>query len=236
MNMFRSPSRMLCLSCFLLAAPLSWVFAREGDEVSSRMLVAWEKFSERQELFQSYGARAEVALTMLKMEQERSQLEAAVRSLRIQIDGMPGRRNNLQQAVYEQWLYARQELTNTDQALAELRLRMQQLNEEALLQAQANGKRVKPFDRAGLLNEFNRVDREGHAAFVALQKAVDAQSRKNGQTRADVIESVMEKLSSGDAAARLGPPQPFLTEFKRFLGGSSRPKPLKGGGKNKTRR
>jgi hypothetical protein len=236
MRTFRSSSRMLWLCYLLLVAPSGWALAREGDEVSSRMLVAWERFSERQELLQNYGARAEVAQMMLQLEHQRTQQVAAERSLKIQIDGFPRRRNNLQEEVYQQWLYARQQLTNTDQTLEELRLRMQQLNEEALLQAQANGKRVKPFDRAGLLNEFNRVDREGHVAYVALQKAVDAESRKSGQTLADVIQTAMESLATGDAAARLGPAQPFLADFKRFMGGSNRPNPIKGSRKRKPRR
>jgi hypothetical protein len=60
-----------------------------------------------------------------------------VRLLHIQVDNMPGRneRTNLQEEAYQEWLLRRRQLTETDRILADMRLRLKQLDEMNLRQA-----------------------------------------------------------------------------------------------------
>ncbi len=133
------------------------------------MRIAWEKFSELEETRIKYGERAEVAIEMLQAEQQRVEVDAAVRTLRVEIDGFPARRTNLQQEVYDAWLFQCQRLTEFDHYLAQLRLRLQQLNETAMRRAELDGKRVGPLDRMGLLNELQKAYRERTTAFDSLR-------------------------------------------------------------------
>ena len=150
---------LVCLVC-PLALAAGRLIADDGDPLATTVRTAWRRFSDLQTTKTDYGERAEVALTMIQAERERADVDAAVRDLKIQIDGFPPRRTNLQQEVYDQWLACRQRLSELDLFLAQLKSRWQELNEIAIRQAEVNGKRVRPLDRVGLLHKLQELDRE----------------------------------------------------------------------------
>jgi hypothetical protein len=216
MNVFprSAPAYFLCY----LATALDPSVALADDELNSKVRMAWEKFSELEETKVNYGERAEVALTMLQTERERTEVEATVRTLRIQIDSFPTRRNNLQQEVFDEWLLCRQRLTGLDQYLAQLRSRWQELNEITIRHAEGSGKRVKPLDRAGLLNELQRLYRECVTAFDSLRTVLADVPSAQGLTAAQAFDNALNDLGGAGGRAHLVAPKRFRDAFRDFYG------------------
>jgi hypothetical protein len=145
------------LGCLVVSASSSFAFAEKKDEVKPELQAAWEKYSELQEVLTTYGARAEIPLATHQIERYRADLLATIQTLQAQVDGFPPHRphwNGFQEGTYQGLLRYRQELAGTERALAESRLQMDRINQQALSEAERSGKRVKPLDLPGLLTDL----------------------------------------------------------------------------------
>ncbi len=220
MSQFRSSTRAFLLGCLLLAATSGIALA---DEVSSKLRTAWEKFSELQEVSISHGARGEIALKQMQAERHRADLLQTIRTMQVEVVSwrFPRHRwNNLQEDFFQELQGYRQQLTDTDRYLGELRLQWQQENEAAIRQAEAQGKRVKPLDRPGLLAKLQGQERETFGAFAEARKAIADAGTRHGQTRTQVYRQAMTELGrSGQAPAQLVPQEQFRAAFEKFCGG-----------------
>jgi hypothetical protein len=213
-----------------LAIALAPTFAFADDELNAKVRTAWEKFSELEETKLNYGERAEVALAMLEMERERLEVDAMARDYKIQIDSFPPRRTNLQQDVFDQWLLCRQRLSELDRNLALLKSRLQELNEIAIRNAQASGKRVQPLDRVGLLHELQRRYQECISAFDALRTALAEVASAQSRTPVQVFQGAINELEgAGDPAAHLVSSKQFQDAFRMFYGRQHSKKSKKSG-------
>jgi len=232
---------------WLLAFFLCWTVlavapraARAGDEdkLTSTLRTAWEKLTELTEVGRKYGERGNLALTILDLEHYRANVEATVRNLQIQVDGFPGRRNNLQEAVRQEWLGWRSELTETDRNLYECRLQMQELNERALREAEQRGEPVKNLNRIDLLKEFQRLDRESYQAFVSLRDVLSKSAEEQGLAPGMVLKKAINQVSqSANSPKPLLPPKQFYAQVeelfgKRFLVDKKSKKSARGSRKN----
>jgi len=193
--------------------------AGDQDELTTKLRTAWEKFTELTEVGRKYGERGNLALTILDLEHYRANVEATVRNLQIQVDGFPGRRNNLQQAVYQELLGWRSELTATDRNLHECRLQMQELNERAFREAEQRGEPVKNLNRMDLLKEFQRLDRECYQAFVTLRDVLSKSAEEQHLAPGIVLKKAMNQvLQSGDPPKPLLPAKQFYAQVQQLFG------------------
>jgi hypothetical protein len=233
------------MGCALLVLATGPVAAGDED-LPSKLRTACEKFTERQQLAASYGARGEIALKQLEMERYRADLLETIRNMQIEVDSwrLPlNRLNSIQAGFYQELQQYRRQLTEVDRALEELRLRWKDLNELAIRQAEAEGKRVKPLDRGGLLRELQRVDRETLSAFATAKEAlIEATSSRSG-SRGDILRSAMAQ--AGQASTPVASPSAqddFLRAFteycggKRFFGKGGTGRPARGNSVRKARR
>jgi hypothetical protein len=235
----RIASPVSLLGCALLVTAAGAQTASQED-LTSKLRTAWEKFTERQQVAASYGARGEIALKQLEMERRQADLRETIRNMQIEIDGWrlpPNRWNSIQRAFGDEQREYRRQLTEVDRVLDELRLQWRQENELAIRQAEQRGERVKPLDRAGLLRELQRIERETLDAFAAAREALieatpapstnrpkrapRSRAPKAGRTsRNEVLRSAMAELGrSSSTVARLSPPDDFLRAFREFCGG-----------------
>jgi hypothetical protein len=124
-----------------------------------------------------------------------------------------------------------------DNELARLRLQWQELNEVAIQEAQAAGKRVKPLDRPGLLNELQRLDRECQKAFESLKNELPEAARAQGVTETAAFNSAIDEVGgSTDQKVRLVPAKQFSDEFKTYYKQQSSEQPKKSGRTNRKKR
>jgi hypothetical protein len=225
-------SKMWFVGVIISAAAPSAALA--SDELTAKVRTAWEKFSEFELTKANYGERANIALTMLEVERQRIQFDALAKELKVQIDSFPHRRTNLQEEVYQQWLFYCQERGVRDNNLAQLRLQWQELNEIAISEAQAAGKRVKPLDRPGLLNELQRLERERLAAFDAVKKVLpDAASAQGVTESAAFADALNEVGAATDTTIRLVPARQFSAAFKTYYNQQSSQQPRSAGRKGR---
>jgi hypothetical protein len=193
--------------------------AGDEDELTSKLRTAWEKFTELTEVGRKYGERGNLALTILDLEHYRANVEAAVRNLQIQVDGFPGRRNNLQQEVYQELLGWRSELTATDRNLYECRLQMRELDERAFREAEQRGEPVKNLNRRDLLQEFQRLDRESYQAFVSLRDVLSKSAEEQRLAPGMVLKKAINQvLQSGDKPKPLLPSKQFYAQVEQLFG------------------
>jgi hypothetical protein len=238
-----SPGYVLGCAVLVLATSAKAV----GDEdLPSKLRTACEKFTERQQLAASYGARGEIALKQLEMERYRADLVETIRNMQIEVDSwrLPlNRLNSIQAGFYQELQQHRRQLTEVDRALEELRLRWKDLNELAIRQAEAEGKRVKPLDRDGLLRELQRVDRETYSAFATAKQSLIEAASSGSAGRTDVLRSAMAEAGQASSSiASPGAQDDFLRAFteycggKRFFGKGGMGRPARGSSVRKSRR
>jgi len=224
MSPFSFTSRVFFLACLLVTATSSFVFAEGKDEVKSKLQTAWEKFSEMQEVLSTYGARAEVALATHQKERYRADVLATIQTLQAQVDGFPPNRyhwSSFQEEAYQGLLAYRQELAGTERALAESRLQMEQLNQQALSDAARSGKRVKPLDLPSLLTDLQRLDRERLDAFSAAKKAITDAAIARKLPHTQIYRNAMNELvCSIQPPSRLCQQTQFCVSFEQFCGGN----------------
>jgi hypothetical protein len=214
------------LSGFLLASIGSLALvapARSGTDPESvyrKLRTAREKYSEMRDLYAVYIAKTEVATEILSLEHARPELDAYVRQLRIQIDGFPARRTSPQEAVYQEWLNARRQLTELDRQLGLLRARIKEIDEQALGLTARNTKRIIPGNRRDIQVVYPAVRRECLDAFRELKEAAEEYGKQEGLSLDQVIRQAMPSLGpAGEMEDHYGPTQEFLATFRQYCGG-----------------
>ena len=222
MRPFR-PTPRLGLTLLLLGSLAGPSPAADTEEIRSRLRTAREKFAEMQDLKVVYFAKKELADEVSQRVNYRREVEATVRMLKIEIDGYPARRTNLQQAVYNNWLGARAELTEVDRQIGLLRSRMREIDEELLSLAAATGKRPGPGNRRDILVVYPEAERRCREAFEALKVAVSGTTGAPEEANRLLREANAELNRSGEGDARIGPSAPFFAAFADY----TRPAPVK---------
>ena len=218
MSMFRRTIAVSFLISLAVVALPSVTLA--SDDLTTKVRTAWEKFSELQEARVKYGERAEIALKMFEMETQRAELDTTVRFLKIQVDSFPARKTSLQQEVVDEFNFRRQQLTGLDFDLTQHKLRLQELNEIAIRQAELSGKSVKPLDRVGLLKLLQKDYQESVTAFESLRSAVVEVAEEQHVSKAQVLRNAMESLSGeNERAGDLVPLMQFRAAFLEFYPG-----------------
>ena len=198
-----------------LAALSPVLVLADDDDVVAKVSKARETFNHMQRLVGVYNAKLEVAVALQTCEQYRREVEATVRRLRIAVDGMPMRRNSVQQMVYDDWLAGRNELTETDRQIAGLRSRLVDIDESVLAMSAVDGQRLLPSNRRDILIIFPEAQRACRQAFDELRTA--AVASQNGRTLDQIIREANNTLNrSGEGDARFGPPAAFFAEWKKF--------------------
>jgi hypothetical protein len=219
--MFELNSRLLTCVLWLAGSIIlaEAACARDDDELTSKVRKAWEKFTELTNVGLEYGERGNIAIEILNLEHYRANVKTTIRNLQILVDSFPRRRNNLQEDVYRELLGWRSELTATDHRLSELRLRLQDKNEEAFRQAERSGKRVKILNRMDLLTEFQRLDRESFEALVELKNALTSSAEEQRLAPGSLLKKLMNELwESGNQATPLLPRKEFYAQVQRQVG------------------
>ncbi len=212
--------RVLLGSAWLLAIATSWASAADLEAVTERLRTARERHSEMRDMYVVYVAKTEVVTAIQTLEQERSNVEAGVRQFKIQIDSFPARRNNLQQAVYDEWLMARSRLTELDHQLNGLRSQMKAIDEQALALTVRNTKRPVPLNRRDIQVVYPNVQRECYEAFRMLREAADELAKEENLTRDKVIGQAMSQLGSPEEMeSHYGPTREFLADFRQYCRG-----------------
>ena len=195
--------------------------AGDEDELTARLRTEWQKLTELTEVGSRYGERGNIALTILELEHYRANVEATVRTLHAQVDGLPRRRTNLQEAVYQEWLGWRDELAQTDRNLAEMKLQMRELDERAVREAEQSGAPLKNLNRKDILQEFQRLDRESYQAFVALRDVLSQSAQEQRIAPAVVLKKAINQLSqSGEPLTQLLPAKQFYAQVEQRFGKS----------------
>jgi hypothetical protein len=224
MTASRMASRFFLLG-FALLVTATIARGAGNEEFTSRLRNAWEKFGDLQELAGSHGARGEIALQQMEMERRQADLRQTIRNVQVEVDSWRYPRHrwtNIQEAYFQELLEYRQQLIETDRTLDELRFQWQQQNELAIRQAEAQGKQVKPLDRAGLLRELQRLDRETFDAFREAKEALVEATKGRPANRAELLRSAVAEVGrSGLAAMRLSAKDNFLNAFRGFCGGKN---------------
>jgi hypothetical protein len=219
----------MSLGCFFLPAAFAALLADDEDKLAPRLRAAWEKYSELQEVRAAYMARSELTGTVHAIERERADLIANIREHQVVVDAMPrlrngaSGRNSIHEGYVQELLMLRNQLTEMDRTLEELRFHMRELDELALGGAEQNGGRVKPTDRRDLLPEAQRLQKECQSAFAALKDAADAIARGGSVSREQAVRQVMADQNRAGSASQLCSPPLFLAAFKQFCAGK---KPL----------
>jgi hypothetical protein len=224
MSISRIASRVFLLgSALLVTATITR--GAGNEEFTSRLRNAWEKFGDLQELAGSHGARGVIALQQMEMERRQADLRQTIRNVQVEVDSWRYPRHrwtNIQEAYFQELLEYRQQLIETDRTLDELRFQWQQQNELAIRQAEAKGKQVKPLDRARLLQELQRQDRETFDAFRAAKEALVDATKGRPAGRSETLRSAVAEVGrSPTAAARLSAKGDFLKAFGEFCGGKN---------------
>jgi hypothetical protein len=201
--------------------------ARGDDDddrrLARRLLDAGEKYLGLKEVEARYGRRAELAQAIFEKEQQRAELHTQVRSMNIEIGGWY---QNRRLWLSEQWSYFRlkqeheKQLNQLDSEIRQLKFEEKRMYEEALQEARASGKPIKPIAREALIGEIQRMEGEKDAAVGGLKREIEDTARKLRTTRRQVLDQAVAKLSS----IRLAPPPPevervFLPRFIKYAGG-----------------
>ena len=154
-----------------------------------------------------------------------------MRHLKITIDGFPGRRNSLQQQVYDEWLAARDRLTNIDQSMNNLRLRIRQIDEQVLMLTEKNLKRPFPTNRRDIQMTFKMVEEGCSRVFSEVKTQADEVATESGITRDRAVQNAMATLGSkAQIESEYGSTALFMQVFKQYCSGkqvfsASNPKP-----------
>ena len=188
------------LGCMLIATAVSVTHADGDGDLRGKLVTAWQKYSQFLDMSLAYTGKAAISLEIDQTAAYREDVLANIRLMQIEVDSYPRRRNNLQEAVYQQLLGLRQELTATDRRLAELRSYLKQMDEMALRQAELNGQPAKPTNRRDLLRESQRL--EQIAAFTSLKEIADATANEAGVSREQALSNAMDSMA---LSRRTGP-------------------------------
>jgi hypothetical protein len=223
MTSFTILRRFFVLACLLTIATATTAGASAAsDELEAKVREARERFSDRQNLLAVYHLKTEAVGALHELESARIDVEAYARRLKIVIDGYPARRNNLQQADYNEWLAARERLTSLDQAMNGLHLRMKEIDEQALKLTQNNLKRPLPTNRRDIQVVFPMVEQRCNQAFRELKELADDASKEQQVSRDRVVMSVMSALGSKrEVEAEYGSTVLFMETFRRYCSGKS---------------
>lgn len=225
MNRFPNLFRGLLAGALVCAASPGPVRGDQDDDerVARRLLDAAEKYLGLKDVEARYGRRAELALAIFEKEQLRAELHTQVRSMNIEIGGWY---QNRRLWLSEQWSYFRlkqereKQLTQLDSEISQLKFEERRMYEEALQEARASGRPIKPIAREALIGEIQRMENEKDAAVGGLKREIEETARTLRTTRRQVLDRVVDKLSS----VRLAPPPPevervFLPRFIKYAGG-----------------
>ena len=220
-----------------LTLGLAWsgtASAVDREEARDRLKVAREQYADMINLKQVYFAKQHLLTLINRGMAARGAADYTVRQLHAEVDGMPGpyRRNNIQQGVYQSWLYARNQLAAIDREVEEYRAQSREVDEAALARAQALGKRPASTSRFDILTVFPDVERQCNEAFDRLRSSV---SDAGGPQEVDrLLRELNGDLNrSGEGDNRYGPPGPFLADFRNFKRPSPAPAPTPGRGRNR---
>jgi K+/H+ antiporter YhaU regulatory subunit KhtT len=226
MRLCRPIIQRVSLVCFLLTATGGSSIADDGDKLASTVRTAWEKYSELQDVRAAYAGRSEITGMIHALERERADLVANIREHQTVLDGMPrlrngaSGRNSIQEGYYQELLMLRQQLTEMDRTLEELRFRLREMDEMDLRQGEMTGRRVKSNNRRDLLPEAQRLQKECQSAFTSLKEAADAVAGGSPQSREQVVRQAMAAQSAqGAGGYHLCSSKVFLTAFKQFCAG-----------------
>jgi len=195
---------------------------KKEDPTVSALKDAWQAFQERQETVSHYGQRAQIALVRQEKKRERDDLDAEIRTGRNEVDSWQIPRhhwNNLQREYFQQLKLMEQREVVLDRQIQELDHQIGGLNQEAIRQAEAAGKRVKPLDIPGLLHEVQRVDREAVERFRAAKQTLSKAAKERKMTPGQVLQQSLRELEQGGVAP--GPADrrdEFLKTLKEFCG------------------
>jgi hypothetical protein len=197
--------------------------AAPEDSLSTRLLAAWERFSELQDFASSYGSGGEIALKQMQAERQQADLRATVRAMQVEVDSWHqplNRSNRFQEQHYQELQLCRRQSVEVDRYLVELRLQWQQENEAAIRQAEAQGKQVKRLDRVGLLVELQKKQRDSQDAFAQAKAAIADAAGRPGKSRTQVYQQALAQVARPDQLpSRAVPQKQFRAAFEDFCGG-----------------
>jgi hypothetical protein len=227
--MSRSPSSIqrLILGCLLVGLSAGTAAADDDDDftgVGRTLRYAWESFVEFQEIASAHGARREIALTHLKVEQELSSLQRTIQDMETETGSWHQNRNRWNSIQTQFWAELQEYRRNRTEYVHQLRdldISWKELNEAARAQAEFKRKKPIPMDREGLLREFLRLEEQEYRAYSTAKMAIKQAASESKQSETEVLSQAVDHLRQPYSTSPN--PQtldPFLSDFKSFNGTS----------------